>query len=513
MSELLLEIGTEEIPASFLAPAVQQLSAKLEGGLKELGLPSAQVATLWTCRRLTAHVKGLASKQEDKVKEVQGPPADIAYDSEGKPTKVAQGFARSKGIPVDRLEVRELPRGRYCFARISIPGRPTIELLAELLPDLIRNLTFPKSMHWQGKSLYFARPIRYIAALFDREVVDCQLAGMRAGRTVRGHPFLGKQQVALPSADLTQYQKVLQDNFVIADPDQRKELIRKQAEKALEPLPSHLTDEELLEEVTALVEYPTVILGSFSKEHLDLPEPVLLEALRTEQRYFPVRDQGGKLLAKFLAVSDRGPSSAQVIRPGYERVLRAKLADARFFWDEDRKVHLEDKVEKLEGIVFHSELGTYHDKAARLEALAELLARAVDLPEELAVAARRAARLCKVDLVTLMVQEFPSLEGVIGREYALSDGESAEVAQAIAEHYQPRTLDDEVPGSTPGAVLSLADKLDNLAGCFGLGLIPTGSQDPFGLRRDALGIIRIILEKGFELSLASVVAQAATGFT
>lgn len=508
MPELLLEIGTEEMPASFLAPATAQLRRALEKVLKEAGLPFGEASTAWTCRRLTVHVSGLPDKQQDRRKEIQGPPADAAFDAEGKPTKTGAGFARSKGIAVDELEVRETPRGRYCFARTVIPGRRTAELLEEMLPRIIAALNFPKSMRWESRSFYFARPIRYIAALLDTEVLNFELAGLKTGRTVRGHRFLAPGELPLKSADLGQYQRLLEANFVVSNPEERKETIRAQAEELLAPSGSKLSDAELLEEVSALVEYPTVIKGGFSQDYLDIPEPVLLEALKSEQRYFPVRDADGKLLPQFLAVSDRDKSSADVVRPGNERVLKAKLADARFFWSEDTKVALADKFEKLSGIVFHPKLGSYGDKAGRLESLVAFLGSSLGLSAEMVSAGRRAARLCKVDLTTLTVREFPSLEGIIGRDFALSDGEPPEVADAVGEHYQPRSGEDQVPTSLLGAILSIADKLDNLAGCFMVGLVPTGSQDPYGLRRDALGIIHVILQKSIDLSLRSVCEKA-----
>jgi len=508
MPELLVEIGTEEIPASFLAPAAAQLKHGLEKRCTEAGLPFGEVTTAWTCRRLALHVGGLPSKQQDRREEIQGPPAKVAFDSKGRPTAAGEGFARSRGVAVQELEVRETPQGRYCFARRMVPGRKSLELLAEMLPGAIAGLNFPKSMRWESGSFYFARPIRSIAALFDEEVVEFELAGVKSGRTIRGHRFLAPKELTLESADFGGYQRLLRDNFVLVDPDERKELVVAQAEELLAPLGSKLCDAELLEEVNALVEYPTVIQGGFSQHHLEIPEPVLLKALRKEQRYFAIRDAGGKLVPQFLGVSDRDASASEVIRRGYERVLEAKLTDARFFWNEDAKVTLADKREKLSGIVFHPELGTYGDKADRLQSLVAFLGESLGFPGETVSACRRAARLCKVDLVTLTVQEFPSLEGVVGRELALSDGEPTEVAEAIGEHYQPRSGEDQIPESLAGGALSIADKLDNLGGCFLVGLVPTGSQDPYGLRRDALAVIHIILEKGFNLSLAAICEEA-----
>jgi len=516
MVDFLLELGTEEIPAFYIEPACQGLQDRLIIALEEAHIDVADSRTASTPRRLTLFLAGLPESQPDREEEVSGPPEKAAFDQQGQPTKAATGFARGHGLGVEEIELRETPKGRYCFLQKKIAGRATSEVLAEILPQIIARVHFPKSMRWpvigagQDQAITFARPIRSITALLGGAVVAFAINGVAAGRQVFGHPFLAPEPFELATADMQAYLNALQERSVIADVDTRRTLVRDGVDAVLRTHGGTLKTMALVDEVTNLVELPNVVQGTFDERYLELPAEVVKSAMMDHQRYFPVEDSAGRLLSRFITVINRGEQHATAIREGNERVLAARLADAEFFLKEDRKRSLDQRVEDLQGIVFQEKLGTYYDRTRRISELTEHLAARLGLGGEESACASRAARLCKCDLTTEMVGEFPNLQGIIGGEYARMDGEDPEVATAIEEHYLPRFAGDSLPSSPTGRVLALAEKFDAVVGCFAAGLAPTGSQDPYGLRRQALSILRIVLECGLRLSLNDTISFAAS---
>ncbi|MGI6647801.1 MAG: glycine--tRNA ligase subunit beta [Bacillota bacterium] len=509
---LLLEIGTEEIPARFMKSALAQLKELAEKTLLEERIDYTEAMAYGTPRRLALIIKGVAEEQQEKVEEVKGPAKKAAFDAAGLPTKAAQGFARSQGVAVDKLEIRTTPAGEYLFAIKQIQGRPTVEVLIEKLPELITSLSFPKPMRWGYGEMRFARPIHWLVALYGQEVVPFTLAGLTSGRITYGHRFLGQGAITLAEAE--DYLPRLEENFVIADQEKRRSLIWQQIQELARQEGGRVEpDEELLEEVTHLLEYPTALCGCFADHYLELPEEVLITPMREHQRYFPVRNEAGQLLSKFITVRNGTADHLEIVREGNEKVLRARLADARFFFEEDLKVPLEQNIEKLGKIVFQESLGMVSDKVQRIRALAGYLAQQLAWPAERLAELDRAALLAKTDLVTNMVYEFPELQGIMGAEYARRGGEPAEVAQAIFEHYLPRQAGDILPATELGMVVSLADKFDTITGCFAVGIQPTGSQDPYALRRQALGICRIMLDRDLEISLSTLIEKAYRLYT
>ena len=508
---LLVEVGTEEIPAGFLEEVLPQLRETALAQLKELRLSPAAVHVYGTPRRLALMVEGLPERQADLVREVKGPSRAVAFDKEGQPTKAAQGFARSQGVAVADLQVRETEQGAYVFAVLREAGRPVAEVLVEWLPRLITGLHFPKSMRWGTGDLRFARPIRWLVALLDDAVLPIELDGVPAGRMTRGHRFLAPEPIVLQSP--SEYVQRLREAYVLVDPEERRQAVLEQVRQAAAVHGARvLEDPDLVAEVTNLVEYPAAVVGGFDPAYLQLPREVLITPMREHQRYFPLVDDAGRLLPRFVAVSNGPREDMGVVRHGNEKVLAARLADARFFYEEDRRQPLEAYVPRLKSVVFQEQLGTVHEKMERIRALAAWLAEQGGADEETRAAAVRAAELAKADLVTQMVYEFPELQGVMGREYALLSGEGDAVAQAIFEHYLPRHAGDELPASLAGSLVSIADKLDTIVGCFGVGLVPTGSQDPYGLRRQALGVLRIAAGlECFDLEQALVQAKAGYG--
>ncbi|MDK2855802.1 MAG: glycyl-tRNA synthetase beta chain [Bacillota bacterium] len=506
--DLVFEIGCEEIPARLMPDTIQALRALAEEKLRAARLGFREIATYGTPRRLVLFVQGLGEETQPREYEVKGPPAQVAYTPDGRPTRAAEGFARSQGVPLAALTIRQVEGGSYVFATKREEGRPAGAVLAEILPDLVRSLSFPRPMRWGSGELRFVRPIRWLLALFGTEVVDFSLDGLRSDRLTYGHRFLapGPFHIADPGDYFAQLEKA----YVVLDPEERRARIRAQGEQLAKEVGGRaLFPEDLLTEVTFLVEYPTALLGSFSPEYLELPSEVVVTPMKDHQRYFPVVDPEGDLLPYFIAVRNGTAEHLDVVRAGNEKVLRARLADARFFFEEDKRVSLADRVERLRHIVFQENLGTLYDKTERLEALAGYLVGAVGLDGAVGAFVVRAAHLAKADLTTNMVYEFPELQGIMGREYALLSGEHASVAQAIAEQYLPRFAGDELPVTIAGSLLALADKMDTIVGCFGVGLVPTGSQDPYGLRRLASGCIGIMLEGELDLSLAELVSTAA----
>ena len=507
MKDFLLEIGTEDVPARFLTGVLAELGEKATAFLTEARLKYSAAKTYGTPRRLVLLAEKVAEVQEAQVYEVKGPPCKAAFDASGQPTRAAVGFAKSQGVDVSSLVVRPVGNAEYVFAIKEEPGRQASEVLAELCPRIISSLSFAKPMRWGDKELRFIRPIRWLVALYGDKVVDFTLDGVKSGRESRGHRFLSAGPVKVENPE--DYFTKMAANFVMVDPAERRRVIWKEAEK-LAALENGFIrkDEELLEEVVNMVEFPTVFCGSFLKEYLDLPEPVLTTPMREHQRYFPVYDAGGRLLPRFIAVHNSAPEHTPTIRAGNENVLRARLTDAAFFYREDLALRLAERVEGLKKVVYQEELGTMYDKTERLTNLVGYLGGVLKVKKEVQAAASRAAFLSKADLLTNMVYEFPELQGVMGKVYALKDGETPAVAEALYEQYLPRFAGDSLPETIPGRLLSIADKVDSLVGCFGIGLIPTGSQDPYALRRQAFGVCHIVLEGRLPLSLSGMISTA-----
>lgn len=501
--DLLLEIGTEEVPAHVMPGVLAQLKERAEKAFQENRIAFASVRTLGTPRRMALLVKDLAEKQADVTSENRGPSVKIAFDADGKPTKAAQGFARGQHVaPEDLVE-----KDGYVYAVVHEMGKETAELLKTLLPELICALSFPNNMRWGSLEFKFIRPIRWLVALFDSEVIPFEIANVTSGRVSRGHRFLSQGDFSIAKAD--DYEKDCEAQYIIVDPEKRKEMIRAQIEAVAKVNGgrAEITD-DLLEEVLYLVEYPTALCGRFEEKYLQLPPEAVITPMRDHQRYFPVKDDAGKLLPLFITVRNGGKEYLETVQHGNERVLRARLADAQFFFDEDRKKSLEEHRDKLKTVVFQQGLGTMYEKTERLAQLADFIADEIGADEKAHKHARRAALLSKADLVTGMVTEFTELQGIMGREYAKLDGECEKVAIAIDEHYMPRFAGDAQPQTTAGRIVSTADKIDTIVGTFHLGKIPTGSQDPFALRRQALGLVHMVIEAKYHLSISRLVAKA-----
>lgn len=530
MEKLLFEIGTEEIPAKFMPGILKQLKELAAAKMQELRIPFEDITVYGTPRRMAFIAGGVAETQADVVVEAKGPSVKIAYVS-GAPSKAAQGFARGQGVDVKDLVVRD----NYVYAVKHLAGQPVVELLPGLLMDILTSLSFPKTMRWADYEFRFVRPVRWMVALFGDQIIPVEICGVKSGKFSMGHRFMQqslkaaaesqgllsaalskvgnkvysalagvKGAVEIPSAG--DYKKVMYDNFVMVDQDERRALILQQIKDlAAQNGGEAEINEDLLEEVNYLVEWPTALCGKFEEKFLSLPKECIITPMREHQRYFPVLDEDGNLLNKFITVRNGGSEHLDIVTHGNERVLRARLSDAEFFFNEDRATKLEDRLEKLKTVSFQEGLGNMYDKSERLVKMAEMLRFAINTPvdeEEL----RRCALLCKTDLVTGMVIEFTELQGVMGREYALLDGEKPEVATGIFEHYLPRFAGDALPATTIGRIVGIGDKLDNICATFSRGLAPTGSQDPYALRRQALGVINILLDANYHISLAKIIA-------
>ncbi len=501
--DLLLEIGTEEIPAHVMPGTLAQLKEHAEKAFKENRIGFASIRTIGTPRRTALLVKGLEEQQADISKENRGPSVAIAFDADHKPTRAAQGFARGQKVaPEDLVE-----KDGYVYAMIHEKGQATEKLLQTILPDLICGLNFPNNMRWGDLEFKYIRPIRWIVALYGSDVIPFEVATVKSGRTSRGHRFLSQGDFAIPDAD--SYETACEEQFVIVDQEKRKAIIRDQIEAvAKENGGVAQITEDLLEEVLYLVEYPTALCGRFEDKYLELPAEAVITPMRDHQRYFPMLDAEGKLMPLFITVRNGGKEYLDVVQHGNERVLRARLADAQFFFDEDRKKSLEQHREKLKTVVFQQGLGTMYEKSERLVELADFLSTELCAFDKTRKHARRAAFLCKADLVTGMVTEFTELQGIMGREYARLDGECEQVALAIDEHYMPRFAGDNQPQTPAGRIVSMADKIDTIVGTFSRGKIPTGSQDPFALRRQALGLVNMMIEAQYTLDLSRVVDKS-----
>lgn len=501
--DILLEIGLEEVPAKFMPSALRQLAEMAAEKMAAARITYGEIKTLGTPRRLTLIVRGASEQQNDRISENKGPSVKIAYDDQGNPTKAAEGFARGQGVRAADL----VSRDGYVYAVVEEKGRPVADLLPELLADIIDSLSFPKNMRWGSLEMRFARPIRWLVALYGgAAVIPLTVAEVSAGNITYGHRFLSQGGIAVTSAE--EYLEKLAAHYVIADVDTRRAMIRRQVEElAVQEGGIAVIDESLLEEVLYLVEYPTALCGRFEETYLSLPPEAVITPMREHQRYFPLFGADGALLPKFITVRNGGAEHLDTVRRGNERVLKARLADARFFFEEDRKTPLADRVESLKTIVFQEGLGTLYDKTLRLQQLAAWICRENAETDPLNDA-ERAAYLAKADLATGMVCEFTELQGVMGREYARLSGESDAVALAIYEHYLPRFAGDDLPATAAGQAVSVADKVDNIVATFSRGLIPTGSQDPFALRRQALGIVHILIKSRRRLSLERLLSYA-----
>lgn len=504
--DLLVEIGVEEMPAHFMPGTLEQLKDMAAKGLEGARLNYSELRTYGTPRRITLYVTGLAVLQKDLALKVRGPSAKVAFAADGSPTKALEGFARGQGVAVADIIQEEDNGVPYVFAHRVENGRPARDVLPELLMAWINALSFPKPMRWGWGDMRFARPIRWQLTLFGSEVLPLPLEGTPYGNTTRGHRFLVPEEVVVTEPG--QYLTVLEQAYVIVDQDRRRQLIWRQVTELAASQGGYVQeDPDLLEEVTYLVEYPTALYGKIDEKYMDLPAEVLITSMKEHQRYFPVLDKKGKLLPGFIAVRSGTAQHLDIVRAGNEKVLRARLDDASFFWKEDQKTTLDEQREKLGKVVFLEKLGSVKDRVDRLEQLTAWLADHLLADASVKSKAQRAAYLAKSDLVTMMVYEFPELQGRMGEKYALLAGEDQTTAQAIREHYQPRFSGDELPQSREGTLVALADKIDAITGCFALGVIPTGSQDPYALRRQAQAICLIAMEGKLPLSLSALVEQ------
>ena len=507
---LLLEIGVEELPSRFGQTTLDQIENNLSKLLKEERINFDNIEKYATPRRLTFVIKNLADKATDLEEEVKGPAKKIAVDADGNFTKPALGFMKSKGLDPENVYFKQLGNAEYLFGTIKQEGKHTSEVLKTIVPEAIKNVTFPKAMRWGGKNMRFARPIRWMVALLNNEVLDIDLEGIKSSNITRGHRFLGEKEFEVNSVE--EYFEKLDKNFVILDQHKRKEMIREQAIEVAKSLGGEVElDEDLLEEITFLVEYPTAFYGEFDEEYVKLPKEVVTTPMKEHQRYFPVL-KDGKLLPNFIAVRNGDSNRIDLVKAGNEKVLRARLADALFFYHEDTKKPLESFVDKLQTVVFQAKLGTVYDKTLRIEKLSQVILNELNMTES-KENTLRAAKLCKADLVTNMVFEFTELQGIMGRDYAQVSGENEEVCQGIFEHYLPRFAGDILPETNTGIALSIADKLDSIAGFFAIGIKPSGSQDPYALRRQALGILSILLDRKLSVNLNNLINAALDNYS
>ena len=505
MKELLLEIGTEEIPAGFVPQALSDLKELAQKEFETNRIDFEGIRTLGTPRRIVLVIESVSERQRDEEIKKIGPSKATAFDSSGQPTKAAIGFAKGQSVPVESLEVIQTEKGEYLCAVKREPGKATLEILPSLLPKIILSIPFQKSMRWAENPIRFARPIHWIVSLFGGEVIPFEIGDVRSGKVTYGHRFMHADPIVVK--DVKTYLKKMSQASVIVDPAERKNRIEERMiQEGARVSGKVLKDEELLNEVNFLVEYPLPLCGSFDEKFLRLPREVVIHSMKEHQRYFPLMDDYGKLLPHFVFISNISPKDEKVVVKGNERVLKARLSDAAFFFEDDQKIPLEKRVEELKKVVFQAKLGTSYEKVMRFKNLASVIAERIN--PALRSAVERTALLCKADLVTGMVGEFPKLQGSVGREYARLSGEKPEVYEAIYEHYLPGFSGDRLPSNPVGDMVSIADKMDTIVGCFGVGLLPTGTADPFGLRRQALGIIRIILEKGYSLSLAELIEKS-----
>ena len=506
--KLLFEIGTEEIPARFIAKTKADMKGYLEKTLKELHIEYKSIELKCTPRRFVVVIDELAENQATVEEELKGPAKKIAFDENNNPSKALLGFLKGKDISPEEVYFKTVGKDEYAHIKLTKEGQAVKGLLKDIFEGMIKSTTFPKSMRWGGKNIRFVRPIRYFVCLMDEEVIDFEIEGIKTGNITKGHRFLGSSEIVINTPD--EYEAKLKENFVILDDEQRKALILEQCKAVADSLGGTLMmDEDLLEEVNYIVEYPTAFYGEFEKSYLSLPKEAIITPMKEHQRYFPVLGADGKLLNKFITVRNGDSYAIDNVKRGNEKVLDARLSDALFFYHEDTKKPLEAYVERLDTIVFQQKLGTILDKTKRIQNLSEKIAKALalTLPN-----LDRAAYLSKADLTTAMVFEFTELQGIMGRYYANLSNEPSEVAQAIYEHYLPRFAGDELPSTNEGIILALSDRLDSVAGFFAIGIQPTGSQDPYALRRQALGILNIMMEKKLDVRLFDLLDLALENF-
>ena len=505
--DLLWEIGVEEVPARFLPAVIKQMTSLAEESFHGAGLRYDLLKVYATPRRLTLSIQGLADKAADTETEMKGPAVKAAYDEKGEPTKALQGFCRGQGLDAADLKQKEINGNFYIYAVKKKEGCQTAALLPELLLPMLDKLYFPKPMRWGYNTRRFVRPVRWMVALFGQEIIDIEFAGVKADRYTRGHRLLGSGHIEL--AQPADYLDALRENYVICDQKERGALCWQQIQQVATEIGGKVeADEELLEEVTFLLEYPTALAGHFEEKYLAIPKELIITPMREHQRYFPVYGPDGKLLPRFITVRNGDSRYLSTVAEGNEKVLRARLADAEFFYNEDLKEKMDDKVEQLSAVVFHEKIGTMRQKVGRIVKLSEEIARQLQYSEAELAQTRRAAYLAKADLGSRVVFEFPELQGIIGEYYAHAAGEDPVVAQSIREHYLPRFAGDELPESKPGIAVALADKLDSLCAFFAIGMIPSGSQDPYALRRAAMGCAQIILRHQLDLRLRELLPVA-----
>ena len=506
---LLFEVGVEELPSRFVSSTLEQIKNNLTKLFNDNRIVFDDIETYGTPRRLTFVVKGISDRQSNLEEEVKGPSKKIAVDADGNFTKPALGFIKSKGLKEEDVYFKQVGKDEYIFGTIKQEGVETSEVLKTILPEAVKAVTFPKAMRWGGKNMRFARPIRWMVTLLNDEVLEVNLEGIVSSNVTKGHRFLGEKEFTVNS--LEDYYEKLEKNYVILDQNKRKELIKNQCIEVANSLGGEVEfDDDLLEEVTHLVEYPTAFYGEFDSAYANLPKEVVTTPMKEHQRYFPVV-KDGKLLPNFIAVRNGNDYKIDVVKAGNEKVLVARLEDALFFYKEDTKKNLESYIEKLKTVVFQAKLGTVYDKTLRIEKLSSDILESLNL-NYIKEDVIRAAKLCKADLVTGMVFEFTELQGIMGREYAKVGGENEVVSEAIFEHYLPRFAGDILPETKAGIALSIADKLDSIAGFFAIGIQPTGSQDPYALRRQALGVLSILMDKKLDVNLKDLVNHALNNY-
>ena len=507
---LLFEVGVEELPSRFVSSTLDQIKNNLTKMFNENRIQFDDIKTYGTPRRLTFIVENISERQSNLEEEVKGPSKKIALDADGNFTKPALGFMKSKGLKEEDVVFKIVGKDEYIFGTIRQEGKETSEVLKTILPEAVKNVTFPKAMRWGGRNMRFARPIRWMVTLLNDKVFEIDLEGIKSSNVTKGHRFLGQSEFEVNS--LEDYLTKLEENFVILDQDKRKELIRNQCIEVANSLGGEVEfDEDLLEEVTHLVEYPTAFYGEFNEDYVKLPKEVVTTPMQQHQRYFPVV-KDGKLLPNFIAVRNGNDYRIDKVKAGNEKVLVARLEDALFFYKEDTKNSLESYTEKLKSVVFQAKLGTVYDKTLRIENLSSNIIDLLNLQQD-KEAAKRAAKLCKSDLVTNMVFEFTELQGIMGREYAKVSGENEAVCEAIFEHYLPRFAGDILPKTNAGIALAIADKLDSIAGFFAIGIRPTGSQDPYALRRQALGVLNILMDSKIDIDLKELVKLSLDNYS
>ncbi|MBM4141563.1 MAG: glycine--tRNA ligase subunit beta [Nitrospira sp.] len=507
---LLLEIGTEEIPARFLPGAIQSLKENTIAVLKEIFIEFSEIKTYATPRRLSLIAHGLPEMQEGRVREVFGPPKKAAFDSTGTPTKAALKFAKSQSVAVESLITKKKDKGEYVVAVIEEQRMAVRDILPEILKRIVLSLRFPKAMKWGDRNIWFVRPIHWLLALFGKDTINFEIDGIKSSNMTRGHRFLSPALFQVK--DISTYINLLKNNFVILDQEERKKMILEGIRRLSTTVDGRpVEDEELIETVTYLVEYPVPVLCSFQRDYLELPKELLITVMKDHQKYFAIENDENKLINHFIIICNTKEENAETVKIGAERVIKARFEDARFYFEEDRKRLLFDRIEDLKKVTFHDKLGSLYNKTKRVASIAEFLANKIIPSEKDRLSS--AAWLSKTDLITGIVREFPELQGIMGKYYAINDGEDTEIAEALGEQYLPLHSGGSLPKTQIGDLLSIADKIDNIVAFFSIGLTPTGSEDPFALRRQALGIIAILLDKGYSITLTEIVDNALENFS